>query len=68
MPRHDNRQILLLNMPWARPTYPALGLSLLKAILAQHSFSCDIAYMNIVWAEMVHARLSGPDSTSTAPG
>ena len=40
-------RVLLVSMPWADPTMPSLGLSLLKGVLNQAAISCDILYGNL---------------------
>ena len=40
-------------MPFAASERPALGVSLLKAHLHRSGFSCDVAYLNLTFAELV---------------
>ena len=49
-PNHKSRhhvKVLLVSMPWADPTLPSLGLSLLKSALTQAAISCDVLYGNL---------------------
>ncbi len=39
-------EVLLVSMPFADVRFPALGLSLLKAVLVQSGIPCDVAYLN----------------------
>lgn len=49
-------KVLLISMPFGALERPALGLSLLKARLAEEGFACDVRYLNFTFAEFV-----GPD-------
>jgi ribosomal peptide maturation radical SAM protein 1 len=49
-------KVLLISMPFGALERPALGLSLLKARLAEEGFACDVRYLNFNFAEFV-----GPD-------
>ena len=44
---------LLIVMPFAASDRPALGVSLLKAHLHREGFLCDVAYLNLAFAELV---------------
>ena len=46
-------QVALVCMPFAALSFPNLGLSLLKAALAQQDIACDIHYLNISFAERI---------------
>ena len=43
-------RVLLVSMPFATVERPALGLSLLKARLAERGIVCDVAYPNLAFA------------------
>jgi len=45
-------RVLLICMPFMGISRPSLGISLLKAELAIRGVACDIAYLNILFAEM----------------
>lgn len=40
-------------MPFADPARPALGLSLLKACLEAQDVACDVAYLNLAYAQSI---------------
>jgi ribosomal peptide maturation radical SAM protein 1 len=46
-------RVLLVSMPFATVERPALGLSLLKARLADRDIACDVAYPNLAFAAML---------------
>ena len=46
-------KVLLLNMPFISLSRPAIGISLLKARLAEEGLACDIAYPNLSFADRV---------------
>jgi hypothetical protein len=46
-------RVLLLNMPFSSLSRPAIGISLLKARLAQEGYPCDIAYPSLHFAELI---------------
>ena len=46
-------RILLLSMPFGALERQALGLSLLKARLAEEKFPCDLRYLGFTFAEML---------------
>lgn len=46
-------KVLLISMPFSSTKWPAIGISLLKPRLLQEGIGCDIAYFNIVFAEMI---------------
>jgi ribosomal peptide maturation radical SAM protein 1 len=46
-------RVLLVVLPFAAVARPALGVSLLKARLQSMGVTCDIAYLNIAFAELV---------------
>jgi ribosomal peptide maturation radical SAM protein 1 len=50
-------QVALVCMPFAVLNQPALGISLLKAALAQRDISCDIHYLSLTFAEWISRRL-----------
>jgi ribosomal peptide maturation radical SAM protein 1 len=60
-------RVLLMNMPFVSLSRPAIGISILKARLAQHGAECDIGYANLLFAEraglaaygLINDRLSG---------
>lgn len=43
------RRVLLVSMPFASIRYPSPALSILKPLVEREGFSCDIAYLNIVF-------------------
>jgi ribosomal peptide maturation radical SAM protein 1 len=45
------KDALLLNMPFVSPSWPAIGISILKARLREEGLSCDVAYPNLLFAE-----------------
>jgi ribosomal peptide maturation radical SAM protein 1 len=47
------RNVLLVNMPFVSVSRPAIGVSILKARLAQEGIECDVAYPNLMFAELV---------------
>jgi ribosomal peptide maturation radical SAM protein 1 len=47
------KKVLLISMPFGALERPALGLSLLKARLAEEGFDCDVSYLNFPFAEFV---------------
>jgi ribosomal peptide maturation radical SAM protein 1 len=46
-------RVMLVNVPFANINRPSLGLSLLKAALARESVHCDIAYINLDYAQLI---------------
>ena len=61
-PPHDPRgglgklNVLLVVMPFAACERPALGVSLLKAHLSGDDVPCDVAYLNLAFAESIGHR------------
>ena len=49
----ETRKILLISMPFGALERPALGLSLLKALLARDGVPCDVRYLNFAFADLV---------------
>ena len=49
------KNVLLVNMPFGALERQALGLSLLKARLAEEGFSCDIRYLTFTFARLIGA-------------
>jgi ribosomal peptide maturation radical SAM protein 1 len=47
------KKVLLLNMPFVSLSRPAIGISVLKAHLAEEGIECDVAYPNLLFAEWV---------------
>jgi ribosomal peptide maturation radical SAM protein 1 len=47
------KSVLLLTLPFGPMTRPAIGISLLKAELAECGIACDIRYLNLFFAELV---------------
>lgn len=47
------KKILLLSMPFGAMERPALGLSLLKAQLAEEGMECDVRYLTFSFAEFI---------------
>lgn len=47
------RKVLLVNMPYGAPERPALGLSLLKPVLAAAGFPCEVRYLNLSFADLL---------------
>jgi ribosomal peptide maturation radical SAM protein 1 len=47
------KRVLLINMPFAGVEFPSLALGLFKSRLRQEGVSCDVAYLNLLYAEMV---------------
>lgn len=47
------KEVILLNMPFVSISRPAIGISILKARLAEEGIQCDVAYPNLLFAEMV---------------
>jgi ribosomal peptide maturation radical SAM protein 1 len=52
-------QVALVYMPFGPVYQPPLGISLLKAILAERGIACDIHYMTLVFAERLGLSLYG---------
>jgi ribosomal peptide maturation radical SAM protein 1 len=50
-------KVLLVDMPFAGLDRPALGLSLLKAKLAEGQFDCDILYGSVSFADAISPRV-----------
>lgn len=46
-------RVLLLSMPFVSVSRPAIGLSILEAVLASRSIACDVGYANLRFAEWV---------------
>lgn len=46
-------RVLLMNMPFVSVSRPSIGISLLKARLAEEGFYCKTAYPNLRFAEMI---------------
>lgn len=46
-------RVLLLNMPFVSLSRPSLGISLLKARLAEEGIECHLGYANLLFAEQV---------------
>ena len=46
-------RVALVNMPFASPRWPSLGLGLLKAGLARQGIACDVVYLNLDFAEQI---------------
>ena len=51
------KKVLLISMPFGALERPSLGLSLLKARLAEEGFACDVRYLNFAFAEFVGPEL-----------
>ncbi|MGZ4198701.1 MAG: RiPP maturation radical SAM C-methyltransferase [Thermoleophilia bacterium] len=49
-------KVLLVVMPFAANERPALGVSLLKAHLLRDGVPCDVAYLNLAFAELIGRR------------
>ena len=49
----SSAQVALVYMPFADLHWPALGISLLKAALAQRNIACDIHYLTFPFAERI---------------
>src|SRR4051794_13443344 len=47
------KKVLLVSMPFGALERPALGISLLKAVLARAGIPCDVRYLTFPFAEMV---------------
>jgi ribosomal peptide maturation radical SAM protein 1 len=47
------KRVLLVNMPFAEIGFPSLALGLFKARFQQEGIPCDVAYLNILFTEMV---------------
>ncbi len=47
------KKVLLLNMPFVSLSRPAIGVSGLKARLAEEAIECEVAYPNLLFAEWV---------------
>jgi ribosomal peptide maturation radical SAM protein 1 len=52
-------KVSLVNMPWADVNRPALGVSLLKANLAQHGFAVDVHYPCLRWSVFLREQFAG---------
>lgn len=63
------KKVLLLCMPFATTCHPAIGISLLKARLAEQGIACDIRYLNLLFAETMgrdpYERLGGCQGDNT---
>ena len=46
-------KVLLVSMPYGALERPALGLSLLKSVLADTGIPCDVRYLNFVFADLL---------------
>ena len=46
-------RVALVNMPFANPRWPNLGLGLLKASLAAEGIACDVVYLNLDFAQQI---------------
>jgi ribosomal peptide maturation radical SAM protein 1 len=46
-------KVLLINMPFVSISRPAIGISILKAVLNQKGIACDVAYPSVKFAEWV---------------
>lgn len=53
MPARARDRVLLLNMPFGALGRPALGLSLLKPLLARRGVECDIGYLSFAFADFI---------------
>src|SRR5437763_12356394 len=51
------KRALLLSMPFGALERPALGISLLKARLAESGVACDVRYLTFTFAELVGCEL-----------
>ncbi len=49
----SKNRALFINMPFSAIDRPALGISLLKSIALESGFKCDIAYLNLLFAEII---------------
>jgi len=47
----DRFRVLLMNMPFVSISRPAIGISILKAVLREDGIACDVAYPNLSYAE-----------------
>ena len=47
------KRVLLINMPFAGVDFPSLALGLFKGRLQREGIPCDVAYLNLLFAEMV---------------
>ncbi len=57
-------KVILINMPFASIGYPSLALSLLKPLIENLGFPCDIGYLNIAF----RAHTNEPDIYDQATG
>jgi ribosomal peptide maturation radical SAM protein 1 len=55
---------LLIQMPWASVQRPALGVSLLKAVLTAEGLPADIQYFNLLWLRVVLDALGLPGTAA----
>src|SRR5688572_10619276 len=61
-------RIMLVHMPFADCNRPSLGLSLLKAGLRRAGMSCEVAYLNHRFADLIgHDNYTRIDNFSAAP-
>ncbi len=49
------KKVLLISMPFGALERQALGISLLKALLTEKGFKCDIKYLSFTFAELIGA-------------
>lgn len=47
------KRVLLINMPFAGIEFPSLALGLFKASFMREGLPCDVAHLNLLFAEMV---------------
>lgn len=53
MPAAEPARVALVTMPFGGVDRPALGISLLKALLAERGITCDIHYLNLLFADRI---------------
>lgn len=53
LPSTPNTKVLLACMPWASVSQPSLALGLIRAQLAQIGIGADVAYFNLLFADLI---------------
>jgi len=57
MPNRSDCDVLLVNAPWSDLSSPSIQLSILKPIVRQEGFECDVLYANLMFAKYVEPML-----------
>lgn len=58
--------VCMVNVPWARVDAPSIQCGLLKSVVIESGFSCDVKYCNVDFAQEIGAELYGAIASTYA--